>query len=117
MANLVYFSPVHADDIEEGFAVDIEAGASSATLLKAAVGVLRLLAERRGGDQRGSPFSEHRRLQVSLAAHDRGKCGSKVSAGIAVIRQSKGHEQGAQVGVTETQWPVIVGVANDRFGR
>ena len=54
MADLVHFGAVHADDVEERLAVDIEAGASAAPLGQAAVGILRLLAKRGGGDQGGA---------------------------------------------------------------
>ncbi len=56
-------------------------------------------------------------LQVSLAAHDGGEGGGEVAAGIAVIGQTEGHEQRAQVGVAEAQRAVVVRIAHDGFGR
>ena len=119
MADLVDFRAVHADHIEEGLAIDVEAGACAAALrrLHRAIGILRLLAKRSGRGQRGSLFRQHRGLQIRLAAHDRGQGSGEVPAGVAVIRQAESHQQSAQVGVSQTQRAIIVGVARDRFGR
>ena len=56
LADLVHFRAVHADDVEERLAIDIEAGAGASALGQAAVGILRLLAKRGGGDERRGSF-------------------------------------------------------------
>ena len=94
---------MHANDVEEGLAVDVEAGTRASPLgwPGDAVRILGLLAKRRGGDQSRSRFGQDGGLEIGLAAHDRRQGGSEVSARVAVIRQAHGHEQCAQVGITE----------------
>jgi hypothetical protein len=116
-ADLVYLGTMHADDVEERLPVDVEAGARASALRQAPVSVLSLLAKRRSGYQGRRLLGEHGGLQVRLAAHDGSQGCGEISARVAVIGQAHRHEQGAEVGVTEAQRPVVVGIAHDRFGR
>ncbi len=100
---------MHADDVEERLAVDVEAGAGAALVVDAR-------GERRGGGQRRALLGNARRLQVRLAAHDGGESGGEVASGIGVVGQAEGHEQRAEVGVAQAERTVVVRVARDRFG-
>ena len=85
---------MHADDVEEGLAVDVEAGAGAA-------GDFGLLREGRGGSECGSGGGEARGLGVGVAAEDGGERGSVGAAGVGVVGQAAVHEQRAEVGVAE----------------
>ena len=95
---------MHADDVEEGLAVDVEAGAGAA--LRGRRDAVSGVAEASGGH-----FSAMRGgLQISLAAHDGGEGGGEVAAGVGVVGQSEGHEQRAEVGVAQAERAVVVRV-------
>ena len=55
LADVVDLGAMHADDVEEGLAVDVEAGAGAALALDAA------LVERRGGGERRATSGDARR--------------------------------------------------------
>ena len=100
---------MHADDVEEGLAVDVEAGAGAAV----AVGAL---GERRGGAERRAGLGDASGLGVGVAAEDGGDGGGEGTAGVGVVGQAEVHEQGAEVGVAEAERTVVVRVAADLFG-
>jgi hypothetical protein len=101
---------VHADDVEEGLAVDVEAGAGSAG------DVAALLRERGGGAERRAGFGDAGGLPVGVAAEDGGEGGGEVAAGVGVVGQAEGHEQRAEVGVAEAERAVVVRVLGDHLG-
>ena len=107
MTDLVDLGAVHADDVEEGLAVEVEAGAGSALALSLP------LVERGGGGERTGSLGDAGGLQVGLAAHDGGEGGGEVAAGVGVVGQAEGHEQRAEVGVAEAERAVVVRVAGD----
>ena len=109
-ADLVDLGAVHADDVEEGFAVDVEAGAGSALL------GADLLADGGGGGERGAGGGDEGGLVVGVAAEDGGEGGGEVAAGVGVVGQAEGHEEGAEVGVAEAEGAVVVGVLGDHLG-
>src|SRR6202012_5863448 len=100
---------VHADDVEEGLAVDVEAGAGTAV----AVGAL---GERRGGTERRAGLGDAGGLRVGVAAEDGGDGGGEGAAGVGVVGQAEVHEKSAEVGVAEAEWAVVVRVAADLLG-
>ena len=100
---------MHADDVEEGLAVDVEAGAGSA-------GDVRLLGERRGCSERRAEFGDARGLPVGVAAEDGGDGGSEVTASVRVVREAEGHEQRAEVRVAEAERTIVVRVLGDGLG-
>ena len=100
---------MHADDVEEGLAVDVEAGAGSA-------GDVRLLGERRGGAERGAGLGDAGGLPVGVAAEDGGEGGGEVAAGVGVVGQTEGHEERAEVGVAEAERAIVVRVLRDHLG-
>ena len=102
---------MHADDVEEGLAVDVEAGEGSA------LGCSAPLVERRGGDERRAVSAMRADCEISLAAHDGGEGGGEVAAGVGVIGQAEGHQQRAEVGVAEAERAVVVRVVGDLLGR
>ena len=100
---------MHADDVEEGFAVDVVAGARAAFAIDGG-------GERRGGGEGRACFGDAGGLQIRLAAHDGGEGSGEVAAGVGVVGQAEGHQQRAEVGVAEAERPVVVGVSGDGFG-
>ena len=100
---------MHADDVEEGLAVDVEAGAGSA-------GDVRLLGERGGCAEGRAGFGDARGLPVGVAAEDGGEGGGEVAAGVGVVGQTEGHEERAEVGVAEAERAVVVRVLRDHLG-
>ena len=109
LADVVDLGAVHADDVEEGLAVDVEAGAGSA-------GDVRLLRKRSGCSERGAGLGDARRLPIRITTKDRGECSGEVAAGIGVIRQTERHQQRAEVCVAETEWAIVVRVLRDHLG-
>ena len=100
---------MHADDVEEGLAVGVEAGAGSALGFAA-------LVERRGGGEGTCGLGDAGGLEVGLAAEDGGEGGGEVAAGVGVVGQAEVHEQRAEVGVAEAERAVVVRVAGDALG-
>ena len=100
----IHAGAVHADYVEEWFAVDVPAGAGSA-----GHGVRRrdwfrtrffFVGSVAGAS--GSHCSAMRlTLQIGFAAHDGGDAGGVVAAGVAVIGQACGHQQRAEVCVAQ----------------
>ena len=82
LADVVDLGAVHADDVEEGLAVDVEAGAGS-------TGDVRLLRERRGCAERRADLGDARGLSVGLAAHDGGEGAGEVAALVGVVGQAE----------------------------
>ncbi len=82
LANIVDLGAMHADDVEEGLAVDVEAGAGSA-------GDVRLLRERRCGAERRASLGNAGGLPIRIPTKDRGECSREVAAGIGVVRQDR----------------------------
>ena len=109
LADVVDLGAVHADDVEEGLAVDVEAGAGSAS-------DVRLLGERRGCSERGAGLGDAGGLPIGIAAEDRGECGGEVAAGVGVVRQTERHQQRAEVRVAEAEWAIVVRVLRDHLG-
>ncbi len=109
LADVVDLGAVHADDVEEGLAVDVEAGAGSA-------GDLGLLGERGGGAEGRAGLGDAGGLPVGVAAEDGGEGGGEVAAGVGVVGQTEGHEQRAEVGVAEAERAVVVRVLRDHLG-
>jgi hypothetical protein len=56
-------------------------------------------------------------IEIGFAAHDGGYAGGIVAAGVAVIGESGGHQQGAEVCIAESQRAVVMRVAHDHFCR
>ena len=100
---------MHADDVEEGLAVDVEAGAGSA-------GDVSLLGERGGGSEGGAGFGDARGLPVGVAAEDGGEGGGEVASGVGVVGETEGHEECAEVCVAEAEWAIVVRVLRDHLG-
>ena len=100
---------MHADDVEEGLAVDVEAGAGSA-------GDVRLLGERGGCSEGGAGLGDARGLPVGVAAEDGGEGGGEVAAGVGVVGQTEGHEERAEVCVAEAERAIVVRVLRDHLG-
>src|SRR5581483_10720173 len=118
LVNLVHGGAMHANDVEEGFAIDVPAGTSGAghhVLPEIGFGQ-RALRRFGGGNQRLAEFGDARGLQVGLTAHDGGDAGGVVTASIGVIRQAGGHEQRAEVGIAESERAIIVRVPGDHLG-
>ncbi len=109
LADVVDLGAVHADDVEEGLAVDVEAGAGSA-------GDLGLLGERGGCAEGGAELGDPRGLPVGVAAEDGGDGGGEVASGVGVVRQAEGHQESAEVGVAEAERAVVVRVLGDVLG-
>src|SRR5947209_3371868 len=65
---------VHADDVEEGFAIDVEAGAGATVLIV-------LLGEGGGGGEVRAFGGDAGGLEVGFAAHDGGDGGGEVASG------------------------------------
>src|ERR1700749_3129802 len=97
---------MHADDVGEGRAVGVEAGAGARP-------VLRTVVERGGGGERLVGFGDTCRLQIRFAAEDGGEGGGEVAAGVGVVGQAEVHQQRAQVDVAEAERPVVVRVARN----
>src|ERR1700744_3782649 len=95
-----------ADDVEEGLAVGVEAGAVPALVFAA-------LIERRGSGEGTCGLGDARGLEVGLAAEDGGEGSGEVAASVRVVGQAEVHEQRAEVGVAETERAVVVRVAGD----
>ena len=108
-ADLVDFGAVHADDVEEGLAVDVEAGAGAALFVSG-------LGEGGGGAEGGAGFGDAGGLPVGVAAEDGGEGGGEVAAGVGIVGKAEGHEEGAEVGVAEAEGAVVVGVLGDHLG-
>ena len=110
LADVVDLGAVHADDVEEGLAVDVEAGAGSAGDAAACwvSGVAAPRAGQRLGDAGGLP--------VGVAAEDGGEGGGEVAAGVGVVGQTEGHEERAEVGVAEAERAIVVRVLRDHLG-
>ncbi len=103
---------MHADDVEEGFAIDVEAGAGACLMVFG----FEALGEGGGGGEGAAFGGDAGGLEVGFAAHDGGDGGGEVAAGGGVVGESGGHEEGAEVGVSEAEGAVVVGVAGDGFG-
>ena len=95
-ADVVDLGAMHADHVQEGLAVDVEAGAS-ATLV-ADTGGQRSCR----GDWRAVGRHDGR-LQVGLAGENGGEYGGHVAAGVGVVGQAHGHQQRPQVGVAQPE--------------
>src|SRR6185437_9410088 len=109
LVDVVDLGAMHADNVEEGLAVDVEAGAGATV----AIGTLR---ERRGSAERRAGLGDAGGLRVGVAAEDGGDGGGEGAAGVGVVGQAEIHEQSAEVGVAEAQRAVVVRVAADLFG-
>ena len=109
LADVVDLGAVHADDVEEWLAVDVEAGAGAA-------GNLGLLGDGGGRAERGAGFGDARGLPVGVAAEDGGEGCGEVASGAGVVGQAEGHEQRAEVGVAEAERAIVVRVARDHLG-
>ena len=100
---------------EERLAVDIETGRGAAVVGRwpLVVGLLHKVAR---GLKLRAGFGNPRRLQIRLAAHDRGDAGGVVASGFGIVGQAGGHEQRAEIRVAQTERAVVVRVLADRFG-
>ncbi len=65
----------------------------------------------------GRPAGDQRRLAVGAAGHQRRDRGGDVAAGVGVVGEAVGHQQGAEVGVAEAELAEGVGVGGDLLGR
>ena len=108
-ADLVDLGAMHADDVEKGLAVDVEAGAGATFLFG-------FLADGSGGGEWRAGFGDEGGLEVGVAAEDGGEGGGEVAAGVRVVGQAEGHEQGAEVGIAEAERAVVVRVLGDHLG-
>ena len=100
---------MHADDVEEGLAIDIEAGAGAAF-------DVGLLGEWGGCAEGLAGFGYAGRLPVGIAAEDGGEGTGEVASGIGVVGKTEGHEEGTEVGVTEAEGTIVMGVLGDHLG-
>ncbi len=100
---------MHADDVEEGFAVDVVAGARSAFAIDGG-------GERGGGGEGRACFGDAGGLQIRFAAHDGGEGSGKVAACVGVVGKAEGHQQRTEVGVAEAEGAVVVGIFGDVLG-
>src|SRR6185369_7321139 len=107
-------SAMHADDVEEGFAIDVEAGARATW---SSLFAILLLESFSGGRKRGALLGNLRRLEIGLSAHDGRERGGIVASGIGVVRQASGHEKSTEVCVTESEGTEVMRVAADGFRR
>ena len=109
LADVVHFGAVHADDVEEGLAVDVEARAGTA-------GDVRLLRERRSCSERRAGLGDAGGLPVRITTKDRGERSREVSTSVGVIRKTERHQQRAEIGVTEAERAIVVRVLRDHLG-
>ena len=107
---MVDLGAVHADDVEEGLAVEVEAGAGSAGYFE------RGLGGGGGGGELAAGLGDAGGLPVGVAAEDGGEGSGEVAAGVGVVGEAEGHEEGAEVGVAEAEGAVVVGVLGDHLG-
>ena len=108
---------MHADDVEEGLAIDVPAGAGSTRHhVRAEIGFGKALFRGLGGRrQRLAELGNSRGLEIGLAAHDCGDAGGVVAAGVGVVGQTACHQQCAEVGVSQAQRTIVVGIPADHF--
>ena len=109
-ADVVDLGAVHADDVEEGLAVEVEAGAGSAFDFGFFGGL-------GGGGEAGAGLGDAGGLPVGIAAEDGGERPGEVASGIGVVGEAEGHQERAEVGVAEAEGAVVVGVLGDHLGR
>ena len=72
-----------------------------------------LLEAGEGPRHRGDPGAR----RVSVPVHERGQCCSDRAARVAVVGNSPGHEQCAEIGVAQAERPVVMAVPLDRCRR
>ena len=110
---------MHANHVEEGLAVDVPTRASGARHhVRSQVRLGEILLSGLGRrNQRFAELGNARRLQVGFAAHDRGHASGIIASGIGVIGKPGSHQQGAQIGIAQAKWTVVMRVLADHFGR
>ena len=116
---------MHADYVEEWFAVDVEAGAGAsghdwrvsrcpenATEIGFSETLQRWLGD---GNQRRALFCDATGLQIGFAAHDCGDASGVVAAAVGIVGQAASHQQRAEVRIAQSQRTVIMRVFHDDF--